>query len=226
MNLKLSGLLLAIQLLSFDAFANCVDTFETTSQIKIGVLGDSQFTTQDDCGGLAYILQREFNTEMVVNAAVGGATVLGFGGSAVRNQTLPFTPDILIIGGGGNDFAKCGPNKNCLSSKINDLISQSFKGGGLHRAISKNSNDKTRVIIAYTSVVAAHAPAKWQYMVTSGLGADYAARSEAYANAHDNVEYFDFAYVLDPNDKSHWLSDGFHPSIKGYELIVKALVKD
>lgn len=226
MSLRFIWIFLAAQLLSFNAFAECDQSFDTTSQIKIGVLGDSQFTTGDRCGGLAYILKRAFKTKMVENAAVGGATVLGFGSSAVRNQKLPFTPDILIIGGGGNDFAKCGPNKNCLTSKINDLIARSSKGGGIHRAIKNNSDDSTRVIIAYTSIVASHAPAKWQYMVSSGLGAAYAERSKAYADAHANVEYFDFASVLDPNDKSHWLADGFHPSIKGYDLIVEALASN
>jgi len=223
--LLFKGLLL-LQIITVGAQASCNEEIAAQNTIKIGVLGDSVFTSNPKgCGSLTHILRKTYQTKFVVNSAVGGATVLGFGSSAVRNQKLPWVPDILIVGGGGNDFGKCGPNMTCLRSKINDLISKSLKSGGLHRAIQNNSNENTRVVIAYTSIVASHAPEKWQYMVSSGLGEMYAQRSREYAEAYPNVEYFNLATVLDPNNTKHWLKDGFHPSSLGYELMAKALAQ-
>ena len=91
-------------------FANCIASYNDNG-IKIGVVGDSFFTTnQNSCNSFKAILKKKFNTNNVQNAAVGGSTVLGFGNKAIRNQNLEFTPDIFILGGGGNDFKKCGSN--------------------------------------------------------------------------------------------------------------------
>ena len=203
--------------------ANCIGSYDKNG-IKIGVVGDSFFTTNpNSCDSFEGQLKKKFNTNNVQNVAVAGSTVLGFGNKAIRNQGFDFTPDIFILGGGGNDFKKCGSNMSCLQQKLNSFVSNDLKSGAFLKLKKENAKANTKVFIIYTSIVATHAPNSWKALVKSGIGKKYSDRMEKYSSSHENVQWIDAANILDKNDKDHWLKDGFHPSSFGYELIISKL---
>ena len=203
--------------------ANCFASYNENG-IKIGVVGDSFFTTNpNSCNSFKNLLKKKFDTNNVQNAAVGGSTVLGFGNKAIRNQNLDFTPDIFIFGGGGNDFQKCGSNMSCLQQKLNSFVSNDLKSGAFLKLNKKYSKANTKVFIIYTSIVASHAPKSWKALVKSGIGKKYTNRMENYSSSYENIHWIDAANILDKNNKDHWLKDGFHPSSLGYEFIISEL---
>ena len=203
--------------------ANCIATYNQNG-IKIGVIGDSFFTTNPkSCNSFESLLKKKFNTNNVQNAAEGGATVLGFDNKAIRNQKLKFKPNILIISGGGNDLIKCGSNKSCLQQKLNSLLSNDLKSGAYLKLIDKHSSDVTKVFIIYTTVVASHAPESWKALINSGVGKKYSDLMKNFSSNDENIQWIDAANILDKNNKDHWLKDGFHPSSSGYELIIDEL---
>ena len=203
--------------------ANCIASYNENG-IKIGVIGDSFFTTNPkSCNSFENLLKRKFNTNNVQNAAKGGATVLGFGNKAIRNQKLKFKPDILILSGGGNDLIKCGSNKSCLQQKLNSLLSNDLKSGAYLKLIDKNSSEVTKVFIIYTTVVASHAPKSWKVLINSGVGKKFSDLMKNFSSNDENIQWTDAANILDKNNKDHWLKDGLHPSSSGYELIINEL---
>ena len=208
-----------------NVFANCIASYNENG-IKIGVVGDSFFTTDpNSCNSFESLLKKKFITNNVQNAAVGGATVLGFGNKAIRNQKLKFKPDILILSGGGNDLIKCGSNKSCLQQKLNSLLSNDLKSGAYLKLIDKHSSDVTKVFIIYTTVVASHAPKSWKALISSGVGKKFSDLMKNFSTNDENIEWIDAANILDKNNKDHWLKDGFHPSSLGYKLIISELLK-
>jgi len=191
---------------------------------SIGIVGDSFFATDENgLGSLQNIMGLHFHASEVQNAAIGGATALGFGSDTIVNQKLEKPLDIRILGGGGNDFGKCGTDKNCMAGKIDDFVSPNFKSGAFPKIIDKYSAENTTSVILYTSIVGNHAPKKWKYMVQSGLAEAFSKRMSSFADTKQNVIWFDAATALDPAIKSHWLKDGFHPSSFGYKLISEKL---
>jgi len=202
-----------------NVFANCIASYNENG-IKIGVVGDSFFTTDpNSCNSFESLLKKKFNTNNVQNAAKGGATVFGFGNKAIRNQKLKFKPDILILSGGGNDLIKCGSNKSCLQQKLNSLLSNDLKSGAYLKLIDKHSSEVTKVFIIYTTVVASHAPKSWKALINSGVGKKFSDLMKNFSSNDENIQWIDAANILDKNNKDHWLKDGFHPSSSGYELI-------
>ena len=203
--------------------ANCIGSYDKNG-IKIGVVGDSFFTTNpNSCNSFESLLKKKFNTNNVQNAAEGGATVLGFGNKAIRNQKLKFKPNILIISGGGNDLIKCGSNKSCLQQKLNSLLSNDLKSGAYLKLIDKHASDVTKVFIIYTTVVASHAPKSWKALINSGVGKKFSDLMKNFSSNDENIQWIDAANILDKNNKDYWLKDGFHPSSSGYELIINEL---
>jgi len=203
--------------------ANCIDSYNENG-IKIGVIGDSFFTTNPkSCNSFENLLKKKINTNNVQNAAVGGSTVLGFGNKAIKNQKLKFKPDILILSGGGNDLIKCGTNKSCLQQKLNSLLSNDLKSGAYLKLIDKHSSEVTKVFIIYTTVVASHAPKSWKALINSGVGKKFSDLMKNFSSNDENIQWIDAANILDKNNKDHWLKDGFHPSSSGYELIINEL---
>ena len=203
--------------------ANCIASYNKNG-IKIGVVGDSFFTTNpNSCNSFESLLKKKFDTNNVQNAAVGGSTVLGFGNKAIRNQDLDFTPDIFILGGGGNDFQKCGNDFSCLSQKLNSFISKDLNDGHFKKVINKHIKNNTKVFIIYTSIVAEHAPKSWKKLVKVGLGEMYSRRMQNFSSKSKNIYWIDAGKILSPYEKKHWLNDGFHPSSEAYELIINAI---
>ena len=189
---------------------------------SIGIVGDSFFTTDDGFGNLENVLELAFHTSNVQNSAIGGATVLGFSRKAIRNQKLDKPLDILILGGGGNDFGECGSDKNCLAEKLNSFIAPNLKSGAFNKIIEKYSSSDTKSVILYTTVVGDHASDSWKKLVKL-VASKFAERMQVFAETRPEVIWVDAGKILKPNNKKHWLEDGYHPSAQGYKLIAKEL---
>ncbi|MGC6413482.1 MAG: SGNH/GDSL hydrolase family protein [Bacteroidia bacterium] len=197
------------------------------SKVRIGIVGDSFFTTSmGEPGSFASSLADAFNTKEVENSAIGGSKVLGFGSNTIIKQKLMKAPDILIFGGGGNDFVECGSDKNCLSKKLNSIVSPNLEYGGFIKLLAKHSNKNTYSIILYPTVVGDSAPPNYQYLIQSGLGIKYAKRMQDFAASIPNLIWIDAGYILDKSNREHWRTDGYHPSSKAYELLSKKVLKN
>ena len=204
--------------------ANCKN-FANDSP-SIGILGDSFFTSGgNSCDNLKQQLKKKFETNKVFNSSVAGATVFGFKSSSIKNQKLKFKPDILIIGGGGNDFIKCGNNKDCLFGKINDFISPNLKTGMFIKLIKKHSHQNTLVFIVYTSILPEHAPSNLKLFEEIGLADAFNERVSKYASQNKNVYWVDVGKILSLDKSNDWKDDGFHPSVKGYKKIINNIYK-
>ena len=189
---------------------------------SIGIVGDSFFTTKDGFGNLENGFELAFHTSNVQNSAIGGATVLGFSRKAIRNQKLDKPLDILILGGGGNDFGECGSDKNCLAEKLNSFITPNLKSGAFTKIIEKYSSSDTKSVILYTTIVGNHASDSWKKLVEL-VASKFAERMQLFAETKQEVIWVDAGKILRPNNKKHWLEDGYHPSAQGYKLIAKEL---
>ena len=189
---------------------------------SIGIVGDSFFTTDDGFSNLENVLELTFHTSNVQNSAIGGATVLGFSREAISNQKLDKPLDILILGGGGNDFEECGSDENCLAEKLNSFVSPNLESGAFTKIIEKYSSSDTKSVILYTTVVGNQSSDSWKKLVKL-VASKFAERMQLFADTKSEVIWFDAGKILKPNNKKHWLEDGYHPSAQGYKLIAKEL---
>ena len=76
--------------------------------------------------------------------------VQGFLGlAATAYKIKSHTPELLVIGGGGNDFIKCGSDKICTQKTLNKILSSDVQRGYLTDAIAQNSDLNTKIIVLY-----------------------------------------------------------------------------
>ena len=185
---------------------------------KVGIVGDSQFTGQFGmgCGTIDYFLSHALPSGNVVNAAQSGGKFLSGGKRDITRQKLPFTPDILIIGGGGNDLASCKGKSKCLQKTLDKLVDDTGTSGVVVETINRLSSESTKVIITQTSKVADFAPARWKKTAESDEAREYMARLRRLADNDPRIQLFDYSEILDTASKRDWLKDGFHPSMSAY----------
>ena len=206
------------------AYADACANKNKFEKINFGIVGDSFFTTDiHKLGSLNNKIKMHFPKAFVQNSALAGAKVLSYSKSSVKNQNLKKPIDILIIGGGGNDFQTCKQNQKCLESKMDGLISPDLDSGAIVEIIRKFTTKETVVFIMYTSEVSKFAPKQWQRLISSGIGNSYAERMSSFAELRDNVFWVDAADTLDTASRVHWLKDGYHPSSAAYDLLVDRL---
>ena len=195
---------------------NC-EPFAGETGIKVGIVGDSQFTiSRGGCGAIDYFLSHALSSGNVMNAAQSGGKFLSGGKKDITRQKLPFTPDILIIGGGGNDLASCKGKSKCLQSTLDKLVDESGTSGVVVETINRLSSPSTKVIITQTSKVADFAPARWKKTAESEQAREYVARLRRLAATNPQVQFFDYSEILDTASEQDWYEDGFHPSMSAY----------
>ena len=196
---------------------NCAP-FAGDSGPRVGIVGDSQFTGQFGmgCGTIDYFLSHALPSGNVVNAAQSGGKFLSGGKRDITRQKLPFTPDILIIGGGGNDLASCKGKSKCLQKTLDKLVDDTGTSGIVIETINRLSSPSTKVIIAQTSKVADFAPKRWKKTAESDEAQEYVARLNRLADNDPRIQFFDYSEILDTASKRDWLKDGFHPSMSAY----------
>ena len=93
---------------------NC--TASNDYSTKVAIVGDSFFTTNKGrLGSLESYISKFIEGACVENLAKGGARFSGFGSNRIKKQKLKSAPELLVIGGGGNDFIKCGSRESCTT---------------------------------------------------------------------------------------------------------------
>jgi len=195
---------------------NC-EPFTGEGGLKIGVVGDSQFTVNEGrCGSIDYFLSHALTAADVVNAAQSGGKFLSGGKKDITKQKLPFTPDLLIIGGGGNDLASCKGKSKCLRATLDKLIDESGNRGMVVETIKRLASPTTKVVIAQTSKVADFAPARWKKTAEAKESQEYVERLRSLAAKDAQIHFFDYSQILDTSSKQDWYKDGFHPSVSAY----------
>ena len=91
-------------------YENCASSDDYST--KVVIIGDSFFTTnKGKFGSLESYLSKFIDGACVENLAKSGARFSGFGSNRIQKQTSKSTPELLVIGGGGNDLIKCGSDK-------------------------------------------------------------------------------------------------------------------
>jgi len=204
-----------------DANAECSLSSENDG-IKVGIIGDSFFMYESkSCHSWQNFVSERFDTKNVVNAAVSGSTLSD---SKVHgpnkwfiNQKLPFKPDLLIIGGGGNDFtavkdSSCKKNYSCLKKILDQMISEDTNSGRLIDLINKHSGPNTKIFWTYIDEASIWGPQQYKDIVRTGIVKSLYDRLYKLAEKNKNFEVFNVSSIINVDDKKDWLKDGFHPS--------------
>ena len=196
---------------------DCLSEF--TNGLNILILGDSIFNTQDlenHCENLTSILAKKYNTSNIFNQAIDGGQFIiknhDFSNLDILDKYFKFNWDIIIIGGGGNDLINCQFQSTCFKQTIQS-ISQTIK-----KFITSNKLQSTKIYFIYITQVSDFAPPEWQKLVNLGAGEQIKEMYQDISRENSNYEFIDL-YLVTPNDKDFWLSDGYHPSLKTYKLI-------
>lgn len=192
---------------------------------NVVIMGDSFFTTNKGrLGSLESYLSKFIDDACVENLANGGARFSGFGSNRIQKQKSKSTPELLVIGGGGNDFIKCGSDKICTQKTLNKILSSDVQRGYLTDAIAQNSDLNTKIIVLYPLAVPPHAPNAWKTVVKN-IGQKYGSRMVRYAEKNSNVFWLDATLVAKTSVPSHWLKDGYHPSVVANMRLAKIIGK-
>ena len=192
---------------------------------KVVIIGDSFFTTnKGKLGSLESYLSKFIEGACVENLANSGARFTGFGSNRIQKQKSKSTPELLIIGGGGNDLVKCGSDKICIEKTLNKILSSDVQRGYLTDAIAQNSDLNTKIIVLYPSGVTPHAPDAWKTVVKN-IGQKYGSRMASYAEKNPKVFWLDATLVAKTSVPSHWLKDGYHPSFVANMRLAKIIKK-
>ena len=205
----------------FNANAECSLPSENDG-IKVGIIGDSFFMYESEsCHSWQNFISERFDTKNVVNAAVSGSTLSD---SKVHgpdkwfiNQKLPFKPDLLIIGGGGNDFtavkdSSCKKNYSCLKKILDQMISEDTNSGRLIDIINKHSDPNTKIFWTYIDEASIWGPQQYKDIVGTGIVKSLYERLHKLSEKNKNFEVFNVSSIINSSDKKDWLEDGFHPS--------------
>ena len=203
------------------SFASTFEQNYDANGKNIIILGDSFFTSEKNIGvsqDLKQVLAEHFNSQNIFNFAIDGGRYLINNSEFIEYDILSkyfrYNWDLIILGGGANDFELCNLNQTCLSStkvsiqnKIKDFLS----------AIGDQN-----VYFIYSSEVSSQAPAEWKQLINAGGGK--LIRDMYLTLASENIKYhfIDLGEEMQSN-KKFWLEDGYHPSIEAYKLIPKYL---
>jgi len=188
------------------------------------VVGDSFFTTKKGgVGSLESMFKHRFPEFCAINLAEGGARFFGFGKkNKINQQKTNVKGDILIIGGGANDFITCGKNKNCMNKFLDKILSKNLKKGKMIDAIKQNSRANSKVFIVYPTKIPVNAPNSLKNIVNT-IGKEFADRMKRLDSENPNVTWVDASFFMSPNNKSHWLEDGYHPSVAANKRLAVAI---
>jgi lysophospholipase L1-like esterase len=205
----------------FNANAECSLPSENDG-IKVGIIGDSFFMYESEsCHSWQNFISERFDTKNIVNAAVSGSTISD---SRVHgadkwfiNQELPFKPDLLIIGGSGNDFtavrdSSCKKNYSCLKKILDQIISEDTNSGRLIDIINKHSDPNTKIFWTYIDEASIWGPQQYKDIVGTGIVKSLYERLHKLSEKNKNFEVFNVSSIINSSDKKDWLEDGFHPS--------------
>ncbi len=193
--------------------------------LKVAIVGDSFFTTEKSKpGSLESYLLKFIKGACVENLAKGGARFSGYGENRIQKQISKSPPDLLVIGGGGNDFIKCGSDTSCMRKMLNKILSEDLQRGSLVEAIALNSDSNTKIIVLYPLDVTPYAPSAWKHVVKN-IGQKYGSRMVKLAENNPQIFWLDATLVVKTHVPSHWLQDGYHPSIIANMRLAKAIKK-
>lgn len=206
---------------SYPSASSSCPSLSSNDGLEIGVIGDSIFDIPTEgssvkCFAWENFLSHRFDTKNIYFVAKSGSTILDNSKKALSfsNQKLSKKPDILIIGGGGNDFgyANCGKNFSCYKKTLDKIISVDGKTGKLLEILKSNTRDDTRIYWTYLKEPSSFSPKIYKDIVSSGIVEELYKRLNLLAKDNSNFEIFNLNSILDVNDKMDWRSDGFHPS--------------
>ena len=205
----------------FNANAECSLPSENDG-IKVGIIGDSFFMYESEsCHSWQNFISERFDTKNVVNAAVSGSTISDSRAHGADkwfiNQELPFKPDLLIIGGSGNDFtavrdSSCKKNYSCLKKILDQIISEDTNSGRLIDIINKHSDPNTKIFWTYIDEASIWGPQQYKDIVGTGIVKSLYERLHKLSEKNNNFEVFNVSSIINSSDKKDWLEDGFHPS--------------
>ena len=200
-----------------------VEREATCKDKTIVVVGDSFFTTEKGRqGSLESMFKHSFPDFCAINLAEGGARFFGFGKNKINLQKPKAKGNILVIGGGSNDFITCGKNEKCMNKFFDKILSKDLKKGKLIDAINQNAKANSKVFIVYPTKIPANAPESFTNVVNV-IGKVFAERMKRLESENQNITWVDASFFMSANEKSHWLEDGYHPSVLANQRLTIAI---
>lgn len=187
--------------------AESVDEAEPAADAKLVVaFGDSLYAgyNLDQGKGLAPVLEKALNANglkaRVVNAGVSGdTTAAGLARLAFTLNGLPRTPDLMLVGLGGNDMLR-GLSPKETRANLDAILAEAKKRG---------------IKVLLTGMVA-----------SPNMGPDYAAAfNPIYSDLAKSYGATLYPFMLDGviGKRTLLLPDGIHPNDEGVTMIVGKL---
>ena len=182
-------------------------------------IGDSFLDwNRDEERSIPDVVGRELN-QVMGNASISGAMVLGGGGGAIPNQYRNGPWTWVVFNGGGNDLTdECGCT-DC-DAVMDELLSADGSSGALYRIAERAESDGANaVVVGYMNLPreAEESPECDDELI------ELRTRKEAMANQMANVLFVDASDVMDGTDLRYYDSDNLHPSIRGSQAVGKLI---
>jgi hypothetical protein len=217
-----------------------------TDGLKIAIIGDSFFTTFGEevsmdkdisalYGGFSQTIRSHIRTTFVRNNAQAGARFLGYFPRSIRKQDIPEDAEVLIIGGGLNDILACNWESGdigCHKKVIHRIVFPTLDKGRLTKTIDTKVPSDTLIYIIYLTNypnvpgLSGALSTFRELFKNAEVGENLGRRYMEFAATNERITWINAGNFIDVEDKAHFLSDGIHLSLAGYELIVKAIAQD
>ncbi len=193
----------------------CTDGDEFPDDATMIAVGDSFLDwNRDDGHSIPDVIGRQ-RGEVMGNASISGATVLGGDEFTIPNQYRKGPWSWVIINGGGNDITDRCDCRNC-GATLNKLLTADGSSGALRdlaeRAVSHGSK---AVIVGYMNLL----PQAAESPQCNDELAELRTRKSLMAADMQDVIYVNAAEALDGTDSRLYDDDNLHPSIAGSKAV-------
>lgn len=205
----------------------CTERVSRDSNPRILAMGDSLLASHGVSNrAISDAVERSLG-EPVIDRSVMGARMIynlpisGSLGISIPKQFTPGKWDWVILNGGGNDlWFGCG----CLlcDRKLGKLIAKDGSSGKIPKLIAKLRNTGARVVyVGYLRSPGIGSPIEH----CKDEGNRFEARIANFANVHEGVYFVSIADLVPHGDRSFFVADMIHPSVKASALIGARVAK-
>ena len=160
--------------------------------------------------------------EVMGNASISGAMVLGSDEGSIPNQYREGPWSWVIINGGGNDLTDRCDCRNC-DAVMDRLLTADGESGALRKLADRAVNDEAMaVIVGYMNLpdAAEESPQCNDELV------ELRARKAAMADTMSDVIYVDASTVMDGTDSALYDRDNLHPSVRGSRAVGQLIASE
>lgn len=183
-----------------------INSCSRPDEIRVAFIGDSIFSGFNNKDSIAQIYSKN-NNSIVLDLSLPGQSISNFNIERL-NKCKSFEPEIIFIELGANDFLL---GKECTEELHNKLINIIDN--------SKSINEVKIVLVSFIdSNMELYLTAQKKYLLS-----DY---KKMYVDVSEKQDVFLIENIWQEKfGKKNYMSDNYHPNLKGQKVIIKSLLK-